>query len=127
MSTKSFFDAHTSAQLQAMHDAGTFEAEMRSHNMKHAKDFGTGSPIESNTRTVALKPGQHVEDVYILLPRERDTIIAALRLWQDRDIKKVAGDWGRFEALQDIATNGDKHDALDENEIDIMIEDKLNI
>lgn len=66
------------------------------------------------------------DDLYIFTERERDTIIAALRLYQDRDIKAVANDWGRFDALQDIATNGGKHDALDENEIDILIEDKIN-
>lgn len=76
---------------------------------------------------VTLKRGQHVEDVYILLPRERDAIIAALRLWQDRDIQKVANDWGRLEALQDIATNGGQSDfPLDENEIDILIDEKIN-
>lgn len=62
-----------------------------------------------------------------LEPRERDTILAALRLWQDRDIRKVADDWGRIEMLDDIATNGGAHEALDENEIDILIEDKINL
>ena len=73
---------------------------------------------------------QHVEDVYILLPRERDTIIAALRLWQqmqDKSSRRFFANNFDFLMLDDITTNGGAHDALDENEIDILIEDKINV
>lgn len=67
------------------------------------------------------------DSILILNHRETSIIIAALRLWQDGDIRKVAKDWHRLEALQAIASNEDRHDALDENEIDILIEDKINL
>jgi hypothetical protein len=79
------------------------------------------------SKTIQLKPGQHTEDVYLINPRERDTIIAALRLWQDRDLRRTADNWGRLDGLKEIATNLGQHEALDENEIDILIEDKLQI
>lgn len=62
--------------------------------------------------------------------RERNTILAALRVWQT--INTPSGrrfysngdfDW---QMLDDIATNGGDSDALDQNEIDILIDDKIN-
>ena len=80
-------------------------------------------------RIIELKPGQHVEDVYILLPRERDTIIAALRLWQranDEGSRRFFANNFDYPLLDDIATNGGDYEALDGHEIDILIEDKIN-
>jgi len=62
--------------------------------------------------------------------RERDTIIAALRLWQEINNPSSRRFYAlnfKWRVLDDIATNGGNHDApLDENEIDILIEDKIN-
>lgn len=58
-------------------------------------------------------------------PRERDTVIAALRLWQKTNRDPYFYD-SLLDGLQDIATDGGTHDALDANEIDILIEDKIN-
>lgn len=72
---------------------------------------------------------QHPEDVYILLPRERDTIIAALRVWQEvsnASSRRFFANNFDFLMLDDITTNGGSHDSLDENEIDILIENKIN-
>lgn len=61
--------------------------------------------------------------------RERDTIIAALRLWQEMNTPSgrrfYSGiDW---ESLTEIAENDNGPGyALDDNEIDILIEDKIN-
>lgn len=51
-------------------------------------------------------------------PEERDTILAALRLWQD-DITGTSNDGAM---LEDIATNGGEHEALGEEAIDALCE-----
>lgn len=69
---------------------------------------------------------RHEQDqVLVVSPRERDTVIAALRLWQKTNRDPYFYD-SLLDGLQDIATDGGTHDALDSNEIDILIEDKIN-
>lgn len=53
-----------------------------------------------------------------LQPAERDLIIAALRLWQERPSIPPA--------IVEIACNGRVHSLLDD-EIDILIEEKINV
>lgn len=53
-----------------------------------------------------------------LQPAERDIIIAALRLWQDNPSIPPA--------IVEIACNGRVHSLLDD-EIDILIEEKINV
>lgn len=50
---------------------------------------------------------------------ERDIIIAALRLWQGQSVVAPV--------LKEIATNADQHPALSNDEIDNLIEGKLNV
>lgn len=53
---------------------------------------------------------------------ERDMIIAALRLWQntsDNDYQKSA--------LRDVATNEETQPLMSNDEIDELIEEKINI
>ena len=89
-----------------------------------------GRLTKDRRSTVELKPGQRAEDVYVLTERERDTILAALRLWQEINNPSSRRFYAlnfKWRVLDDIATNGGNHDApLDENEIDILIEDKIN-
>jgi hypothetical protein len=53
--------------------------------------------------------------------RDGDTILAALRYWQNRGSKHQP-----TEELIEIATNGDKHEALDDEEIDELCE-RINV
>ncbi len=50
--------------------------------------------------------------------RERDTVLAALRMWQSRGNRPLA--------LDEIATNGNEHTSLDAEEIDELCE-RLNV
>jgi hypothetical protein len=62
----------------------------------------------------------------MITQRERDTILAALRLWQAMIFK---GDGGKgFEAEIEIAENGreGEHARLDAGEIDELIESRIN-
>ena len=52
--------------------------------------------------------------------RERDTIIAALRYWQRSDSANT-------ESESDLATNGGVQNALTVEEIDKLIENRVNI
>lgn len=81
--------------------------------------------------TITLPEGAQIEDVYILTPREKGTIIAALRLMQKINTPSgrrfyCNGDFD-WEVLDAIATDGGAHEALDEGEIDFVIDGKLNI
>lgn len=54
-----------------------------------------------------------------LSPRERDTVLAALRCWQDVFTYGAPRD---LEGLKDIASNNEQHAPLDLDEIDALCE-----
>lgn len=69
-------------------------------------------------------PNTHDDDIVgtvDLTARERDCIIAALRLWQQTPEETLSDE------LKTIATNGDEHEPLYDDEVDILIQDKLNL
>jgi hypothetical protein len=71
-----------------------------------------------------IKKGHTVDDIYYLYPRQRDTVIAALRWWQER--MTFSRFYGPNSSLDDIASNCGEQESLDTNEIDILIEENLN-
>ena len=85
---------------------------------------GRGAPGELQ-EAFALAMGQLSPDewpahatAHPMTPEERDSVLAALRLWQ----------WqaGAPVGIVEIATNGGEHDGLDDSEIDALCE-RLNV
>lgn len=66
-------------------------------------------------------------DAYLLAGRERDQVLAALRLWQHFQAGRVGLlPLAEIKAMQDIATNGGKHTLMTVEEIDALCQ-RINV
>lgn len=83
------------------------------------REFDDTEIMEGETHPYSVENEPLARETIYVTDKQRDQILAALRLWQD-----VVNDGGTYitQALLDIATNGDDHELLDDIAIDELCE-----
>jgi hypothetical protein len=102
----------TSAQLQAMKAGSMFGWDVPGADPANYDESGKPLLVKSE------EPAPQFPTQLLIDSEERDTILAALRLWQHH----LDGTTPDFYGLEEIRTNGDEHEGLDSDAIDELCE-----